>query len=61
MGKIKVKDLGKLKSHKPQNPAKRMNKTLGITRCTLSDILNIMEQSHGEKNLIKGVKKNNPC
>ena len=61
MGKMRVKDLGKLKSHKPQNPIKRMNKTLGITRYTHNDILNIIEQSHSEKTLIKGVKKNNPC
>ena len=61
MGKMRVKDLGKLKSHKPQSPAKQMNKTLRITRYTLNDILNIIEQLHSERKIIKGVKKNNPC
>ena len=56
MGKMRVKDLGKLKSHKPQNSVKRMNKTLGITRYTLNEILNIIEQSHIEKNPIKESK-----
>ena len=61
MEKMKVKDLGKLKSHKPQNPVKQLNKNLRITKYTLNDILNIIEQSHSEKNIMKGVKNNNPC
>ena len=50
-----VKDLGKL------NHVKRMNKNMWINRYTLLDILKIVEYSHSEKYLIKGVKKNNPC
>ena len=38
-----------------------MNKNLGFNRYTLFDILNIIEYSHSEKYLIKGVKKNNSC
>jgi hypothetical protein len=38
-----------------------MNRNLGISRYTLFDILNIIEYSHSEKYVIKGVKKNNPC
>ena len=61
IGKVWVKVLGQLKSHTPQNPVKLMNNDLGINRYTLLDILNIVEYSHGENQLIKGVKKNNPC
>ena len=45
VGKVRVKDLGKLKSHKPQNPIKRMNKKLSINRYTLLDIIIIIEDS----------------
>ena len=38
-----------------------MNNDLGINRYSLIEILNIVEYSHGEKYLIKGVKRNNPC
>ena len=55
-----MKDLGKLKSHKPQNPAKRMKNNLWIIRYTLLDILNIIEYSHGENYIIKGIQKDNP-
>ena len=61
VGNVRVKVLGKLKSHKPQNLAKRTNKNLGINRYTLFDILNIIEYSPRENQIIKGVKKNNPC
>jgi hypothetical protein len=56
-----VKVLRKLKSHKPQNPLKQMNKTLRINRYTLFDIPDIMEYSPSENYFIKEVKKNNPC
>ena len=59
-GKVRVKVLGKLKSHKPQNPVKWMKNDLGFNRYTLLDILNIIGYSHSENYLIKGVKKHNP-
>ena len=40
---VRVKDLGKLKSHKPPNPIKRMDKNLSINRHTLLDIIIIIE------------------
>ena len=45
MGKMRVKYLEKLKSHKPQNPVKWMNKNLWFNRYTLLDILRIIEYS----------------
>ena len=40
--KVRVKDLGKLKSHNPHNPIKWMNKNLLINRKTLLEILIII-------------------
>ena len=44
-----------------QNPVKRMKNNLGINRYTIIDILNIIRYSHNKNDLIKGVKKHNPC
>ena len=49
MGKMRVNDLGKLKSHKPPNPIKRMNKNLSINRHILLDILITIEYSLRKK------------
>ena len=51
--KVRVKVLGQLKSHNPQNPIKRMDNNLGILGNMLLDILNILGYSYNEKNLIK--------
>ena len=40
-----VNDLGKLKSHKPQNPIKQMNKNFSINRNTLFETIIIIEDS----------------
>ena len=54
-----MKDLGKSKSHKPQNLVKQMNNNLVINGYILLEILNIRGYSHSENYLIKGVKENN--
>ena len=56
-----VKDLGKLKSHKPQNPIKWKNKNFSINGYTPFDIIIIIEDSLRQKQLKKGVKQSNPC
>ena len=58
---VRVKDLGKLKSHKPPNPIKRMNKNLSINRYTLLEIKIVIEDLLIQNYLKKSVKQSNPC
>ena len=63
MERVRVKYLGKLNSHKPQNPIKRMNKNFSINRYTLLDILIVddiaaSEDILGEIILYKTLREN---